>query len=326
MWKPRTLWLVAAGMVVALGLLCLPLDRPNARRSGAHGGVSAAGTAADKTETERRSTPPAPDATPPSRFRTPAAPPAAPTSPSAPARFGDSPAPYPVFAPTSEAARALNGYFEADASMNPADRMAALERLLRNRHEALKLLETAYHAARSAPEVTKEGLVNAVIDLQTHDAEPLLSEILREPIREPQLTAGAENSEVGMQAVVRAAAMEGLRDLARRGNRAAEQDLMDAIVDGHPALLPEAVAMYLEAGPDLRARQARLAALLPADAQYLIHRINITHAEDLPELPRPEGLGATVAAYRATPGAAPMAARWGDAFHDEVTLQPGASP
>jgi hypothetical protein len=213
-------------------------------------------------------------------------------APPAPRVAGDPPA-SDAFAPTSEAARAMNAFLHADGNGDAEAARSALARMREHRAEALKVLEDAYWAARaaSAPEIEKEMLLTLATELQSHQAAPLFIEALKEPIREPPADGDGEDDMLLAQAMSRYAALEGLRDLTLRGNREAEGALLDTIRSGHRMLVQEAVSLYIDAGPDRRSRQATAARALPPESHHMLHTVNVERLDDMPPLPVPETLG-----------------------------------
>jgi hypothetical protein len=188
--------------------------------------------------------------------------------------------------PDTEVGRALQRHLEniLAAGRGSEERYkASLAYLRAHAGEALPALDRAYDALPASERLARQGVVETIADLGTHASEPTLTKVAVAPLPAFDNKLDPESYFQREEGSIRYTALEGLRDLARRGNEHAEDTLRGLIVSGPPTLKQEAVAMYLDAGPDSRSRQAEAAALLPPEERWMVSKVVARGGEDIPE-------------------------------------------
>jgi hypothetical protein len=146
---------------------------------------------------------------------------------------------------------------------------ASLGALREHAEEATTVLHDAYQAAPEEAYTERWAFTYTLGELHTHHAHPALREIALAPVP-PERWANSHESSTTEEAMIRVAAVEALADLAKRGNRAAEETLLALLGHADVGTRQTAVVAYLDAAPDRAARVATLKSRLASADHWMI--------------------------------------------------------
>jgi hypothetical protein len=142
----------------------------------------------------------------------------------------------------------------------------SLEELRKNPKEVSQVLLAAYHHANSADYFGRWLLTLTLSELKTNEAYSGLRELATSKIPSGLKDNDHEGSALANESAIRQNAAEGLAQLARAGNSAAEKDLLGLAVSppsGDDAVRTVAIKGYLAAGRDYDARVRTMKAQVP---------------------------------------------------------------
>jgi hypothetical protein len=172
--------------------------------------------------------------------------------------------------PDTAVGRALNNHLRilVDVSPGADDRkQRSLEELRSHAPEASQALLDAYHGADPADTFGRWLISLTLAELDTNDSYGGLNEIATSAIPAGLKDTDREGSALANESAIRQNAAAGLAVLARRGNPAAEHDLLSLALSppsGDEAVRTAAIKGYLAAGTDYEARVQALKAQLPS--------------------------------------------------------------
>lgn len=142
----------------------------------------------------------------------------------------------------------------------------SLEELRKNAKEANQALLAAYQREDSKNYFGRWLLSLTLAELKTNEAYSALSEIAKSQVPSGLKDNDREGSALSNESAIRQNAAEGLAQLARAGNAAAEKDLLSLAVrppSGDDAVRTVAIKGYLAAGRDYEKRVHTMKAQLP---------------------------------------------------------------
>ncbi len=187
--------------------------------------------------------------------------------------------------PDTPAGRALDKHLLTLVDVNPgADdrKQRSLEELRKHAKEASQALLDAYHEADPADYFGRWLISLTLWELKTNEGYRGLREIANSEIPASLKDNDRAGSALANESAIRQNAAEGLAELARAGNTAAEQDLLSLALSppsGDDAVRTVAIKGYLAAGSDYEARVQTLNAQLPSRYHDVV-TLTVSQPED----------------------------------------------
>lgn len=171
-----------------------------------------------------------------------------------------------------------------DVNPGADDRKArSLEELRQHPKEVSEALLDAYHEADPADSFGRWLISLTLWELKTNEAYRGLREIATSAIPPGLKDNDRDGSALSNESAIRQSAAQGLAELARAGNAAAEKDLLSLVLDppsGDDAVRTVAIKGYLAAGCDYEARVQALKAQLPGRYHDVV-TLTVSQPEDV---------------------------------------------
>ena len=192
--------------------------------------------------------------------------------------------------PDTPVGRALNKHLLilVDVSEGADERKErSLDELRKNAKASSQALLAAYHKAAPNDYFGRWLISLTLADLKTNEAYSGLTEIAKSDIPSGLKDNDLEGSALANESAIRQNAADGLAQLARAGNAAAEKDLLSLAAkppSGDDAVRTVAIKGYLAAGRDADARIRAIKAQVPA-RYHDVATLTISPPEEKLELP-----------------------------------------
>jgi HEAT repeat protein len=167
---------------------------------------------------------------------------------------------------------------------------ASLQALRAHGPEAVEVLHRVYVNMDETRYFARWALVETLRELRSDSALQALTEIASVPVPKEKWT-DPEASSRDQESHIRVTAVVGIADLAKQGNRDAEQALTRFLTHEDLSVRREAIRGYLGAGKDYDARASYLRKNLSERDQSLIN-LNVTEVKQVRHPDIPESLSA----------------------------------
>jgi len=175
---------------------------------------------------------------------------------------------------------------------------ASLQQLRSQIPEVVKVIHEAYLKMDTSRYFRRWALVETLRELHSDSTLPILIQIASSLIP-PEKWSDPETSSRDKESHIRVTAVEGIADLAQRGNRSAEQALARFFNHEDLSVRRQAIRGYLSSGQDFRERADYLQKTLPEKDHWLIN-LDLTNVKRVPHPDIPEDLSAGEAKKRAS--------------------------
>lgn len=164
----------------------------------------------------------------------------------------------------------------------------SLQLLRKKIPEVVKIIYHAYVLIDTTRYFRRWALVETLRELHSDSTVPFLIEIASSPIPEerwsdPEASSGDKESNI------RVTAVEGIAEMAKRGNQNAEQALIKFFSHDDLSVRRQAIRGYLKVGRDYKERAAYLQQILPEKDHWLIN-LDVTDPKEVPHPDIPDKL------------------------------------